>query len=101
MSATCKYTERLTLIPGKSTHKTADWAGKILDRLNIGNYGIPQAIISDRDPKLLSDLWDTLFKIPGVDLLYAYHLQTDGMRERTNQTAEFALLFYMHSLEKH
>lgn len=43
-------------------------------------------IISDRDPKFLSDLWASLFKLLGVKLLYstAYHPQTDGASERTN-----------------
>lgn len=37
----------------------------------------------------------------GVKLLYstAYHPQTDGSSERTNQTVEIALRFFVHALE--
>ena len=43
-----------------------------------------------------------MFKRLSIDLLYstAYHPQTDGTSERTNQTAEIALRFYVHTLEK-
>jgi hypothetical protein len=52
-------------------------------------------ILSDRNKKFLSDLWSALFKHLGVQLLYstAYHPQTDGQSERTNQTVEAMLRF--------
>ena len=57
-------------------------------------------IISDRDRKFLLELWKALFKHLRVSLLYstAYHPETDGSSERTNQTAEVALRFYIHGL---
>lgn len=102
MSVSCKATSKVTLIPGKSTFTAANWAGLLLDRLDIADWGIPKVIISDRDPKFLSELWSSLFKKLGVSLLYstAYHPQTDGKSERTNQTVEIALRFYIHALEK-
>lgn len=38
----------------------------------------------------------------GVKLLYltAYHLQIDGSSERTNQTAEIVLQFYLHTMDQ-
>ena len=47
-------------------------------------------------------MWSALFDLLGVKLLYstAYHPQTDGSSERTNQTAEIALRFYIHTLDK-
>lgn len=58
-------------------------------------------IITDRDRKFLSELWKRLFKRLGVSLLYstAYHSQTDGASERTNQTAEIALRFHISTIE--
>ena len=58
-------------------------------------------IISDRDKKFLSAFWSALFEKLGVRLLYstAYHPQTDGQSERTNQTVEIALRFYIATLE--
>ena len=50
-------------------------------------------IVSDRDPKFLSDFWEALFKRSGVKLARtaAYHLQADGQSERTVQTVEVTL----------
>ena len=74
----------------------------LLERLDVADWGIPKVIISDRDPKFLSELWNTLFKSLNVSLLYstAYHPQTDGASERTNQTSEIALCFYLYMLDK-
>ena len=58
-------------------------------------------IISDRDSKFLSDLWKSIFKALGIQLLYftAYHPQTDGSSERTNQTVKVALRHYLLSMK--
>ena len=42
-----------------------------------------------------------MFVAMGVKLLYstAYHPQTDGASERTNQTVELALRYYFHGLD--
>src|SRR5205814_1929532 len=54
-------------------------------------------IISDRDPKFLSEFWKSLFAKAGTKLLLskAYHPQTDGQSERTNQMVEVALRYYV------
>lgn len=100
MSVTCKLTKRTTLIPGKITWTAQQWAKALLTRLQIADWGLPKVLISDRDRKFLSELWTALFKMLGVELLYstAYHPQTDGSSERTNQTAEIALRFYLNTM---
>ena len=62
MSITCKFSKRNTFIPGKTTWTAAEWATALLDRLEIGDWGIPKVILSDRDPKFLSELWTSLFE---------------------------------------
>ena len=101
MSVTCKFSKLLTLIAGKTTFSAQDWAYLLLQRILLINWGIPKAIISDRDPKFLSDFWRELFEQLRVKLLYstAYHPQTDGMSERTNQTVEIALRHHIHTLD--
>lgn len=100
MSVTCKFSKRVTLVPGKDTWSAADWAYALLARLDLIDWGLPGELITDRDPKFLSEFWTALFTKLGVRLLYstAYHPQTDGSSERTNQTVEIALRFFVHGL---
>lgn len=101
MSGTCKFSKAITLIPGKSIWTAKDWAIKLLDKLADINWGLPRAIISDRDRKFVAQLWKQIFTCLKVDLLYstAWHPQTDGLSERSNQTAEIALRYYISTLE--
>ena len=43
-------------------------------------YGLPQAIISDRDKIFTGNLWQELFNLSDTQLLMSssYHTQTDG-----------------------
>ncbi|MGD0511075.1 MAG: hypothetical protein ABSA33_04505, partial [Candidatus Micrarchaeaceae archaeon] len=54
MSVTDKYSKAITLIPGKKTWTAKQWADALITRLLIMNWGMPKAIISDRDRKFLS-----------------------------------------------
>src|SRR5437667_7313275 len=51
---------------------------------------MPAEIISDRDKLFISKFWKSLVARLGVEqkLSTAYHPQTDGQTERTNQTLE-------------
>jgi hypothetical protein len=53
-------------------------------------------LITDRDPLWLSSFFKAVFDKLNTKLLTstAYHPQTDGQSERTNQTVEIALRFY-------
>jgi len=101
LTITCKFSKKVTLIPGLETWTARDWGKAIVLRLIDMDWGIPKAIISDRDPKFLSELWAGLFHELGTKLLYAaaYHPQSDGQSERTNQTVESALRYYLHAME--
>jgi transposase InsO family protein len=50
-------------------------------------HGLPNSIISDRDPVFTSHLWRDLFKLAGVKLRLsmAFHPQTDGQSEVVNK----------------
>ena len=95
MTITDKFSRRTLLIRGKTTYTAADWTHLLLNALLTADWDIPEGIISDRNPKFLSDLWQAIFTKIGTRLLTstAYHLQTDGSSERTNQTVEIALRF--------
>ena len=53
-------------------------------------HGVPRTIVSDRDAKFVSKLWDSLQKALGTTLRMstAFHPQTDGQSEWTIQTLE-------------
>jgi len=50
-------------------------------------HGLPTEIISDMDAKFSGEFWESLCKVLGVKrrMSTAYHPQTDGQTERTNQ----------------
>jgi len=54
------------------------------------HHGLPQAIISDRDPIFTSNVWQHLFKLTDIKLFMssAYHPQMDGQTKRLNQCLE-------------
>ena len=100
MSVTCKFSKAITIIPGNIAAGGKVWAAALLDRLCLTLWGLPRAILSDRDPRFVGQLWRGIFEKLGVSLLYStsYHPQTDGASERTNQTVEIALRYYLATL---
>ena len=52
--------------------------------------GLPSEIVSDMDAKFSGELWESLYKSQGIrkKMSTAYHPQTNGQMERTNQVQE-------------
>ncbi|KAM0018968.1 putative nucleotidyltransferase, Ribonuclease H [Helianthus debilis subsp. tardiflorus] len=73
----------------------------------VSRHGVPTSIISDRDARFTSELWQAMHKSFGsrLDMSTAYHPQTDGQSERTIQTLEDMLracvIDFGNSWEKH
>ena len=76
-------------IPIRSTSTAGDLA-PIYMREIVRLHGVLRTIVSDRDAKFVSKLWDSLHKALGTTLRMstAFHPQTDGQSERTIQTLE-------------
>jgi len=91
--------DRLTryahFIPCQETLTAPDLAWLFLDRI-FRLHGLPDSIISDRGSIFISKFWSELTSLLKIDIRTstAYHPQTDGLTERTNQTLETYLRAY-------
>jgi len=77
------------LLPCKEAMGTEDLA-QIYFLKVFPHYGIPNKIISNRDPQLTSKLAKEICQITKIDqnISTAYYPQTDEQSKRTNQTLE-------------
>jgi len=85
-------TKVVILVPCQETIDAEGVAKLFKDRI-FPFVGLPKKIISDRDPRFTSAFFRELCQQLEVsqNLSTAYHLQTDGQSEKTNQQVETAL----------
>ena len=97
LTTTCKATKRVCLTSGRDDWSAQQWASSWIVDLEIRDWSYPLNLISDRDPKFLSDFFKGVAKALKIKMLTtsAYHPQADGQSERTNQTVEIALRYHM------
>lgn len=96
MSVTDRLTRMAHFIPCTKT-VTGKEAATLFARHIFRLHGVPQKLISDKDPRFTSDFWQQLFKILGSKLAMstAFHPQTDGLAERIHRTIETMLRHYV------
>ncbi|KAE8988964.1 hypothetical protein PF005_g10747 [Phytophthora fragariae] len=84
--------------PYCSSRGRSDTAELFLD-LVFRHHGLPESIVSDRDPRFTSAFWTRLFTLLGTRLLMstAAHPETDGQTERVNRVLEDVLRSYTTS----
>jgi len=92
LTVTDLLTKFVVLVPCMESDDAATVATRLHDEV-FSVFGLPVDIVSDRDPKFTSSFWRALFKRLGTKLRQstAYHPQTDGQSECTNQTVESML----------
>ena len=91
-------TKGIVLTPCAKT-LTHEGAGDILLNHVYKRFGLPDSIISDRDPRFTAKSFQELLKLLGVKskLTTAYHPQSDGTTERFNQEIEAYIGIYCSS----
>jgi len=103
ISVTYKFSKAVTLIAGKVAWGGPQWAHRLLVRLLLLNWGLPSTIISDRDTRFIGQLWKQIMTELNVNMLYstAYHPQTDGQSEKSNEVVEIALRYFLLTVDAH
>jgi transposase InsO family protein len=73
----------------KITYKGSQLAEIYMDRI-VCLHGVPKKIVSDRGSQFTSRFWKSFHENMDMKLSFslAYHPQTDGQTERTNQVLE-------------
>jgi hypothetical protein len=72
------------------TAVTAPKLAALFVREVVRLHGVPERILSDRDPRFVAHFWKELWRLLGTLLTMstAYHPQSDGQTERENRTLE-------------
>ena len=91
-----RYTKMVHFAPCRKEVTAMEYAKLFVDHV-FRLHGLPEVIISDRDPRFTSKFWKGLFDLLGTDLRFstAFHPQTDGQSERAIQTLENFLRPYV------
>ncbi|CDJ48369.1 hypothetical protein EBH_0077790 [Eimeria brunetti] len=88
-------------IPTRETASTADTVKHLSDRL-FCYHGFPDVLISHRDPRFQSTLWQQLCHLSHIKraMSSAYHPQSDGQTDRMNRMLEQMLRTYIQTDER-
>nr|GFC63517.1 putative reverse transcriptase domain-containing protein [Tanacetum cinerariifolium] len=91
-----RLTKSANFLPIREDYKTKKLARIYINEI-VARHGVPVSIISDRDGRFASHLWQALQEVLGTKLHMstAYHPETDGQSERTIQTLENMLRAYV------
>jgi hypothetical protein len=87
---------KMSIMMANNKNITAEATAKIFFERVWVHFGIPQSIISDRDNRLLSTFWSSLWLMLDTKITKSttFHLQTDGQTEVVNQMIVRILRMY-------
>lgn len=96
LTITDTFSKASILIPCNETIDATHTA-KLYTTYVLPHYGLPTCIISDRDPRFTSAFTLELCHVLSIsqNISTAYHPQTDGQSERTNQCLEQYLRIFI------
>lgn len=92
-----KLSKMVHIAPCK-TKVSAVEVAEIFYREVVRYHGVPMSVVSDRDPRFVSNFWRSLWALLGTKLKMstAYHPQTDGQTENTNKIIETMIRGYVN-----
>ena len=84
-----RLTRRVHFVKSKTTDTAVDAADSFFENV-FKHHGLPDNIVSDRDPKFRSEFWKRLMERSGIQLKMSTsrHPQTDGASEIMNRMVE-------------
>lgn len=91
-----KLTKYALFLPTHDELNREDFA-TLFFREVVNRYGLPERLISDRDPRWATDFWKSVAARYGAKLALSssHHPQTDGQTENLNHTLETMLRAYV------
>ncbi|MCO5588633.1 hypothetical protein L7F22_042590 [Adiantum nelumboides] len=83
----CRFSKQAHFVPVRKKIKS-DHMVKLFMHNIFKYHGMPQSIVSDRNPRMTSLFWKALFENMGTTLKFSssFHPQTDGQSEEANST---------------
>ena len=90
-----RLTKQALFIPTTKSMSAPDVAALFLQHI-VRVHGLPETLVSDRDPVFTSHFWRRLLELCGIraNCSFAFHPQTDGQTERMNSVLEQYLRIY-------
>ena len=96
--AVCRLTKYAVCVPCAGTLNTVDFARLFIEQV-ILKHGLPEHLISDRDPRWTSEFWRAIARELNLHLSLSssHHPQHDGQTEIVNQTVETMLRAFVNT----
>lgn len=96
MTVTDKFTKGVKFLKGRKDYGSKAWAERFYERI-VTTWGFPKTLITDQDKRFIANIWKELFHKAGTHCINttAWHPAADGQSERTNQSLEITLRFYV------
>ena len=90
-----RLTKQAIFIPTTKSMAAPDVASLFVQHV-VRVHGLPQTLVSNRDPVFISHFWTRLLELRGIraNRSTAFHPQTDGQTERLNSVLEQYLRIY-------
>ena len=90
-----RLSRRVHFIPSHTSDTATDVANSIFTNI-FKLHGLPDSIVSDKDPNFTSNFWKELMKLCGTrcQISSNHHRQTDGVSEIMNRMVENYLRCY-------